>query len=262
MLVICISAYNSTDPENKELKTCHVLSLARITQKNSWESNFPIQYAGSTHWVGFNPNKQKNSITNNCDILTVKPALLAPLRYFKQAKKDSSLKEMQTDRQYYNFISSGKTTGTSVGLTFLLMHFLQDLQMNSTTKKVFAATGCLDDERSLEISPVEGILEKHEALINFLESAGPEKIYFLSKKKRRLFEKCKSIRSYPIEDAKELEERLQVIGTFSRQSSFAPEPITPSPYIANNFYEEYLERLIEEVNKQYKKNYIAIAPCL
>jgi hypothetical protein len=123
---------------------------------------------------------------------------------------------MQTDPQYYNFISSGKTKGTSVGLTFLLMHFLQDLQMSSTTKKVFAATGCLDDERSLEISPVGGILEKHEALINFLESAEPEEIYFfLSKKKNddELLEKCKGIRYYPIEDAKELEERLEDMQT-------------------------------------------------
>ncbi len=50
------------EPENKELKTCHVLSLARITQKNSWESNFPIQYTGSTQCVEFNPNKQKQII--------------------------------------------------------------------------------------------------------------------------------------------------------------------------------------------------------
>lgn len=61
LLVICISAY-TMEPENKELKTCHVLSLARITQKNSWESNFPIQYTGSTQCVEFNPNKQKQII--------------------------------------------------------------------------------------------------------------------------------------------------------------------------------------------------------
>jgi hypothetical protein len=43
-----------------------------------------------------------------------------------------------------------------------------------------------------------------------------------------------------------------------RQSSFATEPIAPSPYIENNFYEEYLERLIEKVNKQYRKKTISL----
>lgn len=43
-----------------------------------------------------------------------------------------------------------------------------------------------------------------------------------------------------------------------RQSSFAAETIAPSPYIENNFYEEYLERLIEKVNKQYRKKTISL----
>jgi hypothetical protein len=61
LIVLCISAYNM-QPEDKKLQRCHALSLARITQKNSWESNFPIQYTGSTQCVEFNPNKQKQII--------------------------------------------------------------------------------------------------------------------------------------------------------------------------------------------------------
>lgn len=257
LMVVCISAYGME--REHELRKCHVLSLARITKKNSWSDDFPIQYSASTSWLTFDPTKQNKSIGNNCDILTVKPAFLASLRYFKQEKVTNKLEKIQTDHQYYNITSRGKVEGTSIGLTFLLMHFLQDLQMTSTKKTVFASTGCLNDERSLEISSVGGIVEKHEALIDFLESVEPEEIYFFYPKKNddQLLEKAKGITYFPIENAKELAEKLQGLD-FSRQSSFAAEPVEPIPYIENDFYQEYLETLIKRVKKNYRKKTISL----